>query len=67
MGKFVSLYTGGKDSHTATLIAMKDYKLEPGLLLTILTPRDDSYLLHTANIKWRLLSEKSWLSMELMP
>jgi ABC transporter with metal-binding/Fe-S-binding domain ATP-binding protein len=52
MGKFVSLYTGGKDSHTATLIAMKDYKLEPGLLLTILTPRDDSYLLHTANIKW---------------
>jgi len=52
MGRFVALYTGGKDSHTAVLIAMKEYRLEPVLLLTILTPKDDSYLLHTINTKW---------------
>jgi len=52
MGRFIALYTGGKDSHTASLIAMKEYGLEPTLLLIISTPRDDSYLLHTYNIRW---------------
>ncbi len=52
MGRFIALYTGGKDSHTAVLIAMKEYRSEPVLLLTISTPKDDSYLLHTVNIRW---------------
>ena len=52
MGRFVALYTGGKDSHTALLIAMREYGLEPALLLIISTPRDDSYLLHTYNVRW---------------
>jgi ABC transporter with metal-binding/Fe-S-binding domain ATP-binding protein len=52
MGRFLALYTGGKDSHTAMLIAMKDLGMEPSLLLTIITPRDDSYLLHTINTRW---------------
>lgn len=52
MGRFIALYTGGKDSHTALLIAMKDLGMRPSLLLTIITPRDDSYLLHTINTRW---------------
>jgi diphthine-ammonia ligase len=52
MARFVSLYTGGKDSHTATLIAMREFKAEPALLLIIVTPKEDSYLLHTVNVKW---------------
>ncbi len=52
MARFISLYTGGKDSHTATIIAMRELRAEPALLLTIVTPKDDSYLLHTINTRW---------------
>lgn len=55
MARYIALYTGGKDSHTAALIAMKELKTEPALLLIIVTPKEDSYLLHTVNIKWALI------------
>ncbi|MFN7105445.1 MAG: diphthine--ammonia ligase [Pyrobaculum sp.] len=48
------LYTGGKDSHYATLKAIEEGH---GLacLVTVVPRRGDSYMFHTYNIGWSLL------------
>lgn len=67
MARFVALYTGGKDSHTAVIVASQDLKMEPALLLTLVTPRDDSYLLHAANTRWAYLhSQLSGIPMKIV-
>lgn len=67
MPRFVALYTGGKDSHTAVIIASQELKMEPALLLTLATPRDDSYLLHATNIRWAYLhSQLSGIPMRIV-
>jgi len=48
------LYTGGKDSHYATLKAL-DQGHDVVCLITAVAKREDSYMFHTVNIRWSLL------------
>ena len=48
------LYTGGKDSHYATMKAL-DQGHDVVCLITVAARRVDSYMFHTVNIRWSLL------------
>ena len=52
--RLFTLYTGGKDSTTATLLALKDgFDVES---LLVIKPRNiESYMFHTVNIDWTYL------------
>ncbi len=55
MKKFVVLYTGGKDSHSALMLTLRDTPYRPVGLLIVESGDPESYMFHTYNIKWATL------------
>jgi ABC transporter with metal-binding/Fe-S-binding domain ATP-binding protein len=55
--KVCGLFSGGKDSTLALLMAKESHKVT--CLLTALPKRDDSYMFHVPNVRWTKLQAES--------